>query len=261
MQRWSSVVATGLGVACLSAVGCVQEERFVGPSGVVAVAMTETTAPFIVGDETALYLVESRIEMPITPPEADEMAALQTPSAPFARLPWVRRGDLGVEIDWALTNLSDQRVAVSVTINGFNEFNEYVPGATIIRDEPIPDFAQWEWNIDLGPFETVSDTVREEELDEVAVDLATVVNGAPNANQIVYFDNHSEHDPRAAPYIPVVIPGLTGVRIGILSHAPLPLVLESSIRVRDFNDRLATVDEEPWVLPTPEPFTPVPIEL
>ena len=104
--------------------------------------------------------------------------------------------------------------------------------------------------------------MREAELEEVAVDLATVVNGAPNANQIVHPENHSENDARSQMYIPAVIPALVGVRagLGMNGQSAGNVVLELTIRVRDEADKIVEEDEA-WELPTPALFVPPAIEL
>lgn len=255
-------VATILLISVLSVsglLGCTQESEFVGPNGLYAFAMTEQTPPYFMSDEAELFLVETRIELPIEIPTDDEMAELMAaPTAPFPRAPWVTLDDLAIEVDLSVTNLMDADRSITLVINGFNEFHEYLPGFTVDDDEVIPDFSMWERAIRIEAGETIQWTVREEELDEVAVDLATVVNGAPNANEVVYFENQSAIDPRSQPYIPAVIPGLTGFRLGIMAEGASNIVVEASVRVRDVNDRLADVEdmEEWWVLPTPMIFMP-----
>jgi len=91
----------------------------------------------------------------------------------------------------------------------------------------------------------------------VTVDLATVVNGAPNSNEIVYFESQSALDPRAQAYIPPIIPALVGVRMGLRTLQPSRLVLELSVRVRDVDDRIVADGEAPWEPPKAAPFVPV----
>lgn len=241
--------------------GCAQESEFVGPNGLYAFAMTESTPAYIMTEEAALYLVETRVELPIEIPSDSEMADLMAaPTTPYDRTPWVRLDDLAIEVDLSVTNLMDERRRLTVVVNGFNEFHEYVPAVTVDDDEVVVDFSMWERAIDIEGGETFQWTIREEELDEVAIDLATVVNGAPNANEVVYFENQSSVDVRAQPFIPSVIPGLTGFRLGILAQGASNIVVEASVRVRDVNDRLADVEDmsEWWLLPVPEIFSSQP---
>ena len=171
-------------------------------------------------------------------------------------------GDIGIEVDIVVSNLTAERHTIDVTINGFNEFDEYLPSFMIVDDEIIVDFSQWERSIVIEPGEQYMQTVTERDLAEVAIDLATVVNGAPNGNEVVYFMNQSgSGDPRIDPYIPELIPGLTGMRIGLRATETANIVLEASIRLVDYAGKVSDDAENPdelWVLPVPTTFTPVP---
>ncbi len=266
-----STIRYAFALCLLPLLGCVAEEEYVGEGGLTAFAVTTDTPPFFEGEEASLYLVEARVELPITPPTNQDLERLRANvgdmAVPWERLPWVRRDDLAIEIDWALTNLTESGARVALVLNGFNEFHEYSPAFVVDDDEVIPDFAQYERDMEIEPFETRTGTIRAEHLDEVAIDLSTVVNGAPNSNQVVYFDSDSHTDPRVQPYIPPIIAGLTGFRLGIratgLPDTECPdggcgvLVLEASVRVKDEGDRLASGDDEAWQLPQPALFTPV----
>ena len=247
------------------ALACNEERRFIGDDGFYQLALTENTAPVYQDEDLVLYIVETRVEFPIIEPSEEALADLHSTvdeyeDLPFARLPWVMRGDIEIEIDFTLSNMDDARHEIAVTVNGINEFHEYLPGVSVIDDEVVADFAQWEKLYRLEPLERIHRTIREEDLDEVAVDLATVVNGAPNSQQIVYFENKSSTDPRSQEFIPEVVPGLIGVRIGLRSTQTARMLLEASVRVRDVEERLA--DEDDRLLKVePEPFMPRAVEL
>jgi len=171
-------------------------------------------------------------------------------------MPWVSRGQVELEVDYRLMSFEDREVQVAVILNGFNEFHEYMPGVTVIDDEAVADFSQWERLYALSPMEALDGTIREEELDEVAVDLATVVNGAPNSQEVVYFENKSATDERNRQYIPEVIPALVGIRLGLRAEQAASVLLEATVRVRDIDGKLAD-DDEPRLQAHPEPFTPI----
>lgn len=263
----------------LALAGCHMDQRYVSPDagGAWQLAITPTTPPFFSGEELTVFLVEQRIELPLREPTGEQFAALSTPDArglgPYPRRPWGERGDYELEIDFTLSNPSTSTQRVTVTIDGFNEFHEYLPGVQVIGDDVVIDFSGWERAYELAPGERRTVTIREEELDEVAVDLATVVNMAPNSNQIVYFENHSAHDARSQQYIPPVIPALTGVRLGLRLEAgegaeaatsddcsvdgARCAAIEAVVRLRDPRDRIVAEGEIPWTLPIPAPFVPV----
>ncbi|HET6337264.1 MAG TPA: hypothetical protein VFG30_28760 [Polyangiales bacterium] len=248
--------------AGLILVGCDDDRVYVGEDKIYQVAMTADTPAAIESEEGgALFIVEQRADLPIIPPTnaelADRMSGVRAyRDLPFPRLPWVERGELEIQIDFTLSNLDDADRDIDVIVNGANEFDEYVPGVTIVEEDPIPLHSQWERRYTVKAKSRITDTVREEDLDEAAVDLATVVNGAPNSDEIVYFENKSTMDVRSMKYIPAVIPGLVAVRLGLRTNRAANLLLEASIRVRDVGDKLADQDA-PHMRIEPEPFSPV----
>ncbi len=248
--------------AVLAIVGCDDDRVYAGEDKLYQVAMTAETPAAIESEEGgALFIVEQRADLAIKVPTQAELAdrtagARAYKGLPFPRLPWVERGELELQIDFTLSNLDDRDREVDVIVNGANEFDEYVPGVTIVEEDPIPLHSQWEKRFQVKAKSRISGTVREEDLDEAAVDLATVVNGAPNSDEVVYFENKSTTDPRSKKYIPAVIPGLVAVRLGLRTNQAATLLLEASIRVRDVGDKLADEDE-PHMRIDPEPFESV----
>ncbi len=259
-SAWFTVV-----ILSLSLVGCLEQTDQTGAAGtgLYAFALTDTTPPIAMTDEAALYLIEDRAELPLRPPTDEELAEMAASApAPFPNRPFHVLGDIGIEVDLVLTNLTDERRTVDAIINGFNEFTEYVPSFQIVDRDLLVDFSQWERSVVIEPGEQFVVTVTERELEEVATDLATVANGAPNGNEVVYFENQSgDGDPRVDPYIPEVIPGLTGMRFGIRATEASNVVLEASIRLVDYAGKVSDDASDPamvWVLPTPTPYTPAP---
>lgn len=248
--------------ALLTLVACDDERTYVGEDKIYQVALNaDTMAAFETEEGGALFIVETLAELPISRPSSAELADRMTGARayrnlPFPRLPWVERGELEIQVDFTLSNLDDDEHDIDVTVNGANEFNEYVPGVQVIEEDAVPLHAQWERRYTLAPKSRISDTVREEDLDEAAVDLATVVNGAPNSDEVVYFENKSATDERSKKYIPEIIPGLVAVRMGIRTNQAAPILLEASVRVRDVGDKLAD-DDDPKMPLEFEPFSPV----
>ena len=265
-----------LAVVLLSATGfgCTNGQEYEG-TGIYAFAIDENTPPIMESEENgSIYWVEQRIDIPIMPPTAEQEAALATVDVAMTgwpRGPWLVRGQLPVELEITVSNLEpadpmnpEASDRITLTVNGINEFDEYVPGIEETRLGFSIHFSQWERQFDIRKGERRTFSIREEELDEVAIDLATVVNNAvdgegPNPNQIVYFANQSAHDPRALPYIPPVIPGLVGVRVGLMTTGLARTVAETSVRTRDVGGRRApdpTADEpDPdWDIPAQRRF-------
>lgn len=254
MRRARSFGASGALLLWCGA--CVQEQRYAIENQ--AVALTADTAPAAVNaDDDPIFIVARDFELPITPPPARELqrlaSAAQGGMLPFPRLPWVELHDLELQLDYALANQSEDDVVAMVFVNGRSEFHSYAPGPE--------DFNQWERRFALGPRARVTGTITELELDEVAVDLATVVNGAPNSNQVVHFQSQSGRDDRIDQFIPPVVPGLIGFSAGIQAGQAADVVLEISVRVQDHGARAAARGKRRWEpLPEPTPFTPVAVE-
>jgi hypothetical protein len=241
----------------LALVACRVEPEYIGDGKLYQVAITADTVPALsIDEEAALFIVETRAELPVRAPTAAERSALARASVPFPRLPWVARDDIAIQVDFTLTNLDAEPHNIDVILNGANEFHEYVPRVLMDDEQAIPLHSQWERRYDLGARQRLAATVREEELDEIAVDLATVVNGAPNSDEIVYFENNSASDQRSKPFIPKVIPGLIALRFGLRATEAVNVLLEVSVRVRDEADKLAH-DDEPRLEQMPQPFESV----
>lgn len=263
------LLALVLVLAVAGLFGCTAEQQF-GNNGIFAFAIDENTPPIMESEDNgSIYWVEQRIEIPIMPPTPEQEAALagvDVGATGWPRGPWLVRGQLPVSLDVTVSNLEpadpmnpDASNRVTLTINGINEFDEYVPGIeeTILGFDV--HFSQWEWQFDIKKGERRTFTIREEQMDEVAIDLATVVNGAPNPNEVVYFANQSTHDPRSQAYIPPVIPGLVGVRVGLMETGLARVVAETSVRTRDVGGRHAPepTAEQPhpeWTIPAQRRF-------
>ncbi len=248
--------------ALVGLMGCT-DHLHIGEDGFFAFALTADTPASVEAEDSAMYVAEQRIELPLRPPTDAQLAELGegADALPWARRPWVTRGDYELEVDYTLINLEDSRVRVTLSINGINEFHEYMPGFVVDDDEIIAELNQWERVVELDPQERRFGTIREEQLDEVAVDLATVVNGVANAHQVVHPDNHSGSDVRSSGFVPDVVAALTGIRaslvvIGDAGSPPPEVLVEMTVRVRDERGVVLDQEEGRWELPDVELFLP-----
>lgn len=247
--RWQ---ATLRGACALTLLGCLTEQRYHVLDGRVELT-ADATPTYVTENDEPIYRVDAPFSLRITPPTDAELAKLTREAAGmtmnYPRLPWVALHDLSLQLDYAIENDSEQALTALMFVNGVNEFQYYAPGQD--------DLSQWERRLALAPHERVSGTLTELELDELAIDLATVVNGAPNSNLVVDRNSQSSRDPRVAPFLPSVVPGLVGVRAGIETRVATHVLLELTIRVTDHGDRAAARGDRSWMLPAAAPFTPI----
>jgi hypothetical protein len=244
--RHASVLLAALACAC------VEEQRYVVENA--AFAMSADTEPaFVNDDDDELFIITRTFSFPISPPSELVLGRLNgAPAelvAPFPRAPWVTVDDVAYTLDFVVQNASDAPLSVLVGLDGVNEFNVYTPGPE--------DLHQWErrFAIPAGGREHFS--VIAQEMREIAVDLATVVNGAPNSNLVVQFENQSGRDDRVKPYIPKAIPGLVGVVASLTTSTAASVQLELSVRAEDHGGRVPRRGDARWELPAPAPFMPV----
>jgi hypothetical protein len=240
---------------------CTNEPQYVGDGKLYQVALTNATPAAFTTKDGAVYIVEQRVELEVRRPSQivlDDLGkgAGAYKNLPFPRLPWIDRGEMPMEVDFTLSNLDATPHDVTVTLNGFSEFDEYVPGIHVIDDQVQADYAEWERSYKLEGKQRLSRTIREEDLDEAAVDLATAAHGAPNANEVVYFENKSGSDARSDRFTPKVVPGLVGFRIGMRAQEAGKILLEATARVRDLSDKLTTSQQTAMRF-APQPFTPM----
>jgi hypothetical protein len=239
--------------ALVALIGCVEEQRYVVENRAFALT-PDAPAAFTSEDGDELFIVTAPYTFPISPPSSEQLAALRAringTNLLFPRMPWVEDGAIDYTLDFVVQNSDAKRANVLIGLDGRSEFTEYAPA-------PPNDFHQWERRLSLAPGERVTGSVSTLELHEIAVDLATVVNGAPNSNLVVQTISQSSRDERVAPYIPGVIPGLVGIVASITSSAAQAITVELSVRAEDHNDRLAARGDKSWQLPIPARFVPV----
>jgi hypothetical protein len=192
------------------------------------VGMTDKIAPLYSDGQTTIYQVETAVKLPFrAPTDAERQPLGAAPGLP--REPFLKASDARVEIRFTLSNLDDTQHIVELLLDPWNEFVRYRPGIQIVSDEQTtPDFSGWDKAFVLPPKSRVQGTITSDDVTEMAVDLATVMGIAksppadPTANlnglfnHVFNLQNRSTApDPLIAPYLPKVVPGLTGFDLGL----------------------------------------------
>lgn len=252
IRRPSIVLASS---AVLFACGDDEAQRTL-PS--VQLAMAPSVTAFYDDGQLELYEVRRAVELPILAPSAAALAELQQRQAlPFPRHPWLTLSDVRVQLTWTLTNLDDEVRTVEVLIDPWNEFARYSPGLMLVDAEDgeyIPNLSGIDYLYRLegksqGERSRRYGTYTFDDMDELARDFATVMHlvaepppsldGEEGDGALVYanhafaFQNHSSRDPLVAPWIPGVIPGLTGFELALRTEEPATVAIELVVELVD----------------------------
>lgn len=192
-------------------------------------------------------------------------------------VPYVRVGDLEIEVEWTITNPDTKAGKAMVELNGANEYYAYDPSTIVLApdDENAPETPGLSGDIpiDIPAGGKVSGLFTEDDVREAAIDLDEITRGnfnpfratltiSKNAKQ---FQPQTELRPGVEGYMQAdegpAIPreafaGL--VRIDVVFKPDRPMTLEYNIRIRDqrgiMHDLLLTAaTEKPDELATFEP--------
>jgi len=212
----------------------------------VVLAVAAGTAP-VSGE---LRQVEAPVRLPVRRPTGEEASRLGD-EAPYPRAPFLRAGDVRVELRWTLTNLDEARVPVELLVDPWNEFARYRPGLAApaeAGEPPSPNFSGYQRAHVLEPLERREGVITADDMRELSVDLATVMaiqaRGIPDAGRLMnramnQQNRSSQPDPLLGPLVPPVIAGLTGFHVGLRASGAVNVALELTVDVTDVKgDRL-----------------------
>lgn len=268
-----------IGLLALGLAGCSDDEetRTLEP---VSVAMNDQVAAFYEDGETSLFEVKAPLAFPIKAPTAAEQSALNgSPVAPFPSKPWLTTNDVKVQLTWTLTNLDAATHSVEILIDPWNEFGRYWPGLALV-DADDGEFQPNLSGIDIllelpgtasGRPSRRRGTFTFQDMEELAIDFATVMNIIDQApppdptsdsdptvtyvNHAFAIENKSYKSPLVAPFKPSVIPGLTGVDIGLRTRAAANIALEVVVELVDRGSgRVLARDSTSAAIPEPTNF-------
>lgn len=154
-----------------------------------------------------------------------------------APVPYVRLGDLDVELEWTIKNLTDQPGQARVLLTGANELNAYVPLAFVVnpRVDALPPPLAGNIPLDLGANEVQSGVLREDQLREASLDLELITRGGLNPFAAILTRNENDPTVTVMPEgvaVPVERLGQM-IRFDLTFTANRHMVLEWGVRVRD----------------------------
>lgn len=233
-----------------------------------------------------LSTAQAQLLLPIkteTPADAMSRAALEAKLTPV-KVPYVRVGDLELEVEWTIKNLDAKPGQVKIQLNGANEYFAYDPSTLVLDpdDEEAPKAPGLAGDvpIDIAANGQVSGLFTEDEVREAAIDLDQITRGNVNPFRatLTISKNAKQFQPLTPPmpaikdYVPIPVgppvpreafAGFT--RIDLVFKPSGHMTLEFNVRVRDLRGimhplLLTAVAQKPGELQTfmPMVYNPVP---
>jgi hypothetical protein len=167
------------------------------------------------GDDGMGGLTQAKdsLVLPIKPETTKDA---QTRNALAAKLgvmvPYVKVGDLDIEVEYTIQNLDTMPGTVQVELNGANEWFVYDPSVIVLdpgnNEAPPTPGLQGDIPIDVPAGQSVTGVFREDQLLEASVDLDQVTRG--NVNPFRATLEINKNDPSFQPlsmYVPPAVPG------------------------------------------------------
>ncbi len=226
-------------------VGACANEDAAQVTAPIVLGMTPTLRPAYDDGQAQIYQVQLPVRLPIRSPVDLELRGLPE-TEPYPSGPWLTSSDLRLEVRYTLTNLDDQPHTVLMMLDPWNEFVRYKPGIVVSEEMSLPNPSGIERRVRLQAKTRIVGTLTNDDMTELAVDLATAENILKNPptdpgvdpagiinrafNPII---RSNVPDPIVTPYIPQVIAGLTGFDLGLRTEEPGTLAVEIAIDITD----------------------------
>lgn len=209
---------------------CADDPVYVQAPGALEVAPDEA------GGEAA---ATAQLTLPIRLENEAEAADRAQRSAELGvQVPFVRRDDLDLSIEWTIKNLDPEPGVARIQVNGANELFAYAPGAFVIDPDDDEEPPPLTGNVPLElPGSSERDGVFQEDLvAEASLDLELITRGGRSPFEALLAVQESIHEIRAGG---AAIPRdafASLVRFDVTLLADRHMVLELAVRVRDHRD-------------------------
>jgi hypothetical protein len=238
----------GLVVVVLAASGGCNNPVYLQEIAPVETMADATNGGYAAG--TAFYA------LPVRQPTDEERQALdslqQALMLPNA-VPWTQARDFDIEIQYSVHNLDTEPLIAFVTLDGGNEYGDYIPANYLDPTQNVDDQAPPPHLISSVPLTIEPDGVatgvfREDELQESAIDLEAITRypsadgAAATAFQTI--EHRSDVSTIGLEGVPAGDITPAHVRYVLTVSAPGHVVMDYVVRVRDHNGKLAKPDDE-----------------
>jgi hypothetical protein len=206
--------------------------------------------------------------LPVRKPTADEKKALvadqKLRKLPMAE-PWAQLRDFDIEIQYSVRNVDTMEQTVVVTLDGGNEFGDYVPSAYIdpranVDEQTQPPHLVADVPLTIAPGATATGVFREDNLHESAIDLEAITRypsmGDVMATPFEVIEHLSTVSPIGLDAVPAGDVTPAQVRYAITVNASGHVVMDFSVRVRDHHGKLGTPGAKDLYVSTAATLTP-----
>jgi hypothetical protein len=231
-----------------------------------------------------LTQAKASLPLPIKPETAADKKARDALAAKLAPIlvPYVKVGDLELDVEWTITNLDPKPGQARIQLNGANEFFSYDP--TLINlappdaeDPPKTPGLAGDIPIDVPAMASVSGLFTEDDLREASIDLDQVTRGnvSPFFAVQTVSKNELAFQPLTAPVLDaqgMITQSPTGpavlreafaemVRINLVFKPDRHMKLDFNVRVRDLrgimHDMLLAAKPAELQMFDPMPYAPM----
>jgi hypothetical protein len=202
----------------------------------------------------------SSLMLPVKPETVDDAAARGMRAAALGiDVPYVKVGDIEVEVEWTITNLTDKDATASIELNGATEYFVYDPSLIMLsNDDEAPPTPGLDGDVPMhiAPNAVLTGLFREDQIREASIDIEQITraNVNPFAATLTINKNDLQIQPMTAydPMMPDVaaVPDLSKpaipreafaqmIRVDLVFKPSAHMTLEYTVRVRDVRGIMA----------------------
>jgi hypothetical protein len=211
---------------------------------------------------TVLYV------LPVRKPTSDEKKALAADQK--ARMltmaePWAQLRDFDIELQYSVRNADTMEQTVVVTLDGGNEFGDYVPSAYLdpranADEQTQPPHLLADVPLTIAPGATATGVFREDNLHESAIDLEAITRfpsmGDIMATPFEVIEHLSSVSKIGLDAVPADDVTPAHVRYALTATGAGHIVLDFGVRVRDHHGKLGTPGAKDLYVSTAATLTP-----
>ena len=206
--------------------------------------------------------------LPVRKPTTDEKKALaadQKARKLTMPEPWAQLRDFDIEIEYSVRNADTMTQTVIVSLNGGNEFGDYLPNLYIdpradADEQTVPPSLLSDTPLTIAPNATATGVFREDNLHESSIDLEAITRYPSMAGVMATPFEVIEHLSNVSNVgldgVPANDVTPAHVRYALTMSASGHAVLDFTVRVRDLQGKLATPGAKNLYVSTAAMLTP-----